>query len=262
MKVSLDYTKTLEENAGIYFDKAKKAKKKLEGLQEAIAKTEERLSKARKEHTQAEEHAEMEGKMAAIKKEWYEKFRWFYTSAGHLVIGGRDAQTNEIIIKKHTEEGDIVFHTDMAGSPFFIIKAGGEDVTEEELKEVAQATAAYSKAWTKGLSSTDVFWVRPDQVTKEAQAGEYLSTGSFMIRGKTNYIRFDEMAVAVGRKDLKVIGGPVSAVAKQTQYWTKIRQGDEKPGKIAKQVRKQIGGGDLDDIIRFLPAGGVRMAKK
>jgi len=52
------------------------------------------------------------------KREWFEKFRWFYSSEGFLVVGGRDATTNEILIKKHTDKDDLVFHTDAINAIF------------------------------------------------------------------------------------------------------------------------------------------------
>ena len=51
------------------------------------------------------------------KREWYEKFHWFFSSEGFLCVGGKDATSNEVIIKKHLEKNDLVLHTDMAGSP-------------------------------------------------------------------------------------------------------------------------------------------------
>ncbi|MBW2992911.1 DUF814 domain-containing protein, partial [Candidatus Woesearchaeota archaeon] len=125
------------------------------------------------------------------KKEWYEKFRWFYSSEGFLCIGGRDATTNEIVVKKHTEPNDIIFHTEMAGSPFFIIKTKGKRPDKQTLEECAQATASYSKAWKLGIASTDTFYVKPDQVTKEAKTGEFIARGAFMIYGKKNFINAD-----------------------------------------------------------------------
>ena len=263
MKITLDYTKTLEQNASVYFDKAKKAKKKLVGLKEAMEITNKKLEKAEVEKTKAEQQAEIDMEISKhkAKKEWYEKFRWFHTSKGHLVIGGRDATTNEIVIKKHTDKEDAVFHTDMAGSPFFVVKLGEDSITDEEKEEVAQATASYSRAWSKGLGSSEVFCVSPEQVTKEAQAGESLPKGAFMIRGKTEYIRFDGMSVAIGFKDSKLIGGPVKSISPQTKTYIKIVQGDDKPGKIAKTIRSKLKGGDLDEIIRFLPAGNVGISK-
>lgn len=256
--IELDIKKSLEENASTYFEKAKKAKKKIEGAKIALEKAGEKLK-------DLEEKKEVEIKAAEAKKEktkrkpqWYEKFRWFRTSEGFLVIGGRDATTNEIVVKKHTLPDDIVFHTDMSGSPFFILKTEDKKPSEKSLKEVADATCSFSRAWKLGLGSQKVFHVNPDQVTKEAKAGEYLTKGSFMIKGKTNYID-NQINAAVGiADDGSVMGGPVEAVKKHCKEYVELQQGGEKTSAIAKKILKKIGG-DLDDIIRVMPSGGCRI---
>ena len=257
-EVVLDINKSLEENASDYYESAKKIKKKIEGAKEAILRTEEKISKLEKQKAKIKVEAP---KIKVIrKKEWYEKFRWFYSSEGFLCIGGRDATTNEIVIKKHMEALDIVFHTDMAGSPFFIIKTEGKPVGEITLNEVAQATAAYSRAWKTGIATTDVFYVKPEQVSKEAQSGEFMGKGAFMIRGKTTYIHPD-IKIAIGIKEGQVIGGPIDAIKKNSDKFVVLIQGEEKTSKIAKEIEKKLGGGEIDDIIRFMPAGGVKLLK-
>lgn len=259
VKIILDIDKSIEENASAYYDKAKKIKKKIEGAKEALARSLEKFDKLEKKQQKLEKEEKPEEK-AARKKEWYEKFRWFYSSEGFLCIGGRDATTNEIIVKKHMDKEDVVFHTDMAGSPFFIIKTKGKKVGEMTLEEAAQATAAYSKAWKAGLTTTDVFYVKPEQVSKEAQSGEYMAKGAFMIRGKTTYIHPD-IKIAVGIKDGQIMGGPVSAIEKNSEKFVVVVQGKDKASDIAKKARKELGGGELDEIIRFLPSGGARLQK-
>src|SRR3989338_1378632 len=129
-KLTLDLTKSVEENASDYFEKAKKIKKKIKGAEDALKQHIRKLNEleAKQEKSDAEEAKKSE--VQQRKKEWYEKFRWFLSSDGFLVVGGRDATSNEVVVKKHMEKGDLVFHTDMAGSPFFIIKAEGKDVPE------------------------------------------------------------------------------------------------------------------------------------
>src|SRR3989338_3954767 len=117
--IELDLKKSIEENASLYYDKAKKLKKKRAGALKALEESRKKLALLEKEQLQEAEKP----KKIARKLEWYEKFRWFVTSTGFFVIGGRDATTNEIIIKKHTEDNDVVFHTDLSGSPFFVIKS-------------------------------------------------------------------------------------------------------------------------------------------
>lgn len=35
------------------------------------------------------------------KSAWYERFNWFISSENYLVISGRDAQQNELIVKRY-----------------------------------------------------------------------------------------------------------------------------------------------------------------
>jgi len=249
-KIEIDLNKSIEENAGRYFDRAKKAKKKKQGAGEALEKSLKKLEKIKKERPAEKEKT----KKKDVKREWYEKFRWFISSEGFLCIGGRDATSNEIVIKKHTEKHDIVFHTDMAGSPFFVVKTKGKKVGKATLEEAAQATASYSRAWRLGVAVLDVFYVKPEQVSKKTKSGEYMPKGAFMIYGKTTYLR-PELRLAVGIKDGRIIAGPVGAVKKNADKYVIIEQGREKASALAKKIKAKIGG-ELDDIIRMLPAGG------
>jgi predicted ribosome quality control (RQC) complex YloA/Tae2 family protein len=263
-RIELDIKKSVPENAEVYFDKAKKAKKKIKGAETTLNKYKDKLEILRlKKQVRKEEEEERRAEEASKEKrkpEWYEKFRWFISSEGFLVIGGRDATTNEIVVKKHTDKDDVVFHTDMAGSPFFIIKTEGKKPGDATLQETANATFTFSKAFKLGLMDANVFWVTPDQVTKEAQAGEYLPKGAFMIRGKTNYIH-PKPDIAVGMTSAKAImGGPVAAVKKHCKDYVELRQGKEKSSAIAKKIRAKIGGA-IDDIIRVMPSGGIEIKK-
>ena len=99
MRVTLAVAKSLEKNAEKYFEKAKKARKKVEGAKEAIEKTRKKMELVKKAAAKEQKEEEVKQKARARKKKWYEKFRWFITSDGFLVVGGRDATSNEIVIK-------------------------------------------------------------------------------------------------------------------------------------------------------------------
>ncbi len=257
-KITIDIKKSIEQNAAVYFEKAKKSKKKLDGAKKAFKKSQDKLNllnEKKKKIVLSEKITEK----PVRKKEWYEKFRWFFSSEGFLCIGGRDATTNDIIIKKHADKEDIVFHTDMAGSPFFVIKANNKKTGPKTMEEAAQATASYSRAWRLGLSSLEVFYVKPEQLTKEANSGEYIGKGAFMVKGKTNYIH-PILEVAIGIKDSMIIGGPVNAVKVNSEKFVIIKQGKEKTSEIAKKIKKIIGG-NIDEITLFIPAGGSKIQK-
>mgnify|MGYP001342873002 FL=1 len=257
-RLVLDLKKSIEENASDYFEKAKKAKKKIKGAEEALQQSMKKLRDLEEKKKKLESEEEKEAPKR--KKEWYEKFRWFKSSDGFLVIGGRDATSNEVVIKKHTGKNDLVLHTDLAGSPFFVIKNNNKKIPESTIKEAADATCTFSKVWKLGLQTTDVFYVNPDQVSKKTKAGEYMGKGAFMIYGKTNYIE-NKINLAVGiTKDRAIMSGPIDAIKKNCEKYIILGQGNEKVSSIAKKINYKLGKGmDLDEIIRALPAGNFKL---
>lgn len=268
VKLVLDIRKSVEGNAAVYFEKAKKARKKLEGAKAALDRTQRKLQQllSEKEASDSEYAAAAERKTVAVmsrSKEWYEKFRWFTSSEGFLCIGGRDATTNEIIIKKHTDSNDLVFHTELAGSPFFVIKSSSHEgvIGPATIEEAAIATAGYSRAWKAGLQSVDVYYVKPEQVSKEARAGEYLTKGAFMVYGKKNPVPV-RLGLSVGVTSTgKIMGGPAAAVSASCGKYVKLVQGDSKPSDAAKKIAKilSLSTSHLDEIIRAMPAGEFKV---
>jgi len=267
---NLNLKLSAQENAADYYEKAKKAKDKIEGIKKAMEQTMVKLEKARLEALKKMEAASKPLPLKR-KKEWYEKFRWFISSEGFLVIGGRDASTNETLIKKYLEPHDLVFHADIVGSPFVVIKTGGKAPAERTINEAAQFTASYSRAWREGLRALDVYWVKPEQVKKAAPSGQYLSKGSFMIYGTKNYVKNVPLEVAIGVKrennHFKVIGGPVEAIAKQTSLYVKIVPGKDSSGRLAKYIRNRLASMasneerneilriPIEDFQAFIPSG-------
>jgi predicted ribosome quality control (RQC) complex YloA/Tae2 family protein len=254
MKISLDLTKSVEKNAEVYYKKAKKSKKKLDGAEKALLFSKDKLIKIEKGMVKQEKKIQQQRKPKR-KKVWFEKFRWFYTSEGFHVIAGRDATTNEIIIKKHTDKEDIVFHSELPGSPFAVIKTEGKKPGKISLEEVAQFTACYSKAWKSGRGLADIFYVTPDQVTKTTKSGEYIGKGSFMVYGKKEFIT-PELKLFIGKMDNgMVMSGPETAVKEHCKKYLEIIQGKEKTSAIAKKIKAKLDIDDLDDIIKVIPVG-------
>jgi predicted ribosome quality control (RQC) complex YloA/Tae2 family protein len=204
------------------------------------------------------------------KQAWYEKFRWFLTSEGRMAVGGRDAQTNSVLINRHMEENDVVYHADLFGSPFFVLK-GGREQEEPEVRQVAQATVAFSSAWKTGLGSADAYWVTPDQVSTAAPSGEYLPRGSFAIKGKKNFVTKNIVELAVGLDGAgRVVAGPEDAIKKQCPRYVVLKPHREKGSDTAKRVLKDLhtmyGSTSLpitvDDVLRALPAGGGKVVRR
>ena len=255
-RLVLDLKKSVEQNASDYFEKAKKIKRKIKGAEEALEQNLRKLKELEQKKEKFEAEEEIKKEAVARKKEWYEKFRWFFSSDGFLVIGGRDATSNEVVIKKHTDASDRVLHTDMAGSPFFVIKSDGKKIPETTIKEAADATCTFSRAWKLGLQSSEVFYVSPEQVSKKTKAGEYMGKGAFMVYGKSNYVA-NKVNLAVGiTKEHAIMSGPLEAIEKNCEKYVVLKQGNEKVSGIAKKINYKLSGNlDLDEIIRALPAG-------
>lgn len=263
MEIKLNLRKTLEETANEYFEKAKKLRRKAAGARKTVdehRKKLEQLEKKREKEIAKLMKQKQESRKRTAPKEWYEKFRWFVSSEGFLCIGGRDATTNELVIKKHTDADDAVFHTDMAGSPFFVIKTAGKKPGEKTLQETADATAIFSKGWKIGLAGMEVFSVKPEQVSKKAQSGEYMTKGSFMIRGKRTKYR-GKMEAAVGLLESgRAMCGPESAVRSNCKEFAILSQGKDKPSDCAKEIAKKLKV-HVDDILPLLPAGTCEVKK-
>jgi len=251
MKAELDINKSAGENADDLFKRAKKLEGKATAAVSAVADLEKRIAELEVDDAKPIEVHETR----LVKRKWFEKFRWFESSVGKLIIGGRDATTNEIAIKKHTTPDSIVFHADVTGSPFFVAPA---DATGQELIETAIATASYSRAWKKGIGELEVYYMPASQVSKTTKAGEFMGKGAFMFYGSRKFMKA-KLEIAVGFSD-RLIAGPVSAVAAHTKNYVVILPGSNKVSAVAKQIRTKLGvKATLDDIIRFLPPGDCEL---
>jgi len=268
--IPLNLRRSIQDNAANYYAMAKKAEKKLEGAERALKETQIKMEELKRQLIKQAE--ETQKPMAKRRKElWYEKFRWFYSSEGFLVIGGRDATTNEILIKRHVEPHDMVFHADILGAPFVLIKTEGKKPTDQTVREAAQLAASYSSAWREMLGTVDVYWVSPKQLSKSPPPGQYLKKGSFVIHGLKNHIRHVPLQTAIGIKvkneHSKVIGGPPEAIMKQTTIHVKIVPGNQTSSELAKEIRyllarqvpqdmqRRIFEIPLEEIQRFIPLG-------
>jgi predicted ribosome quality control (RQC) complex YloA/Tae2 family protein len=266
--LELDFRKSLAENAGTYYEKSKVAKRKISGVQEAMKKI-----KGKMEKEPAIEKIEKLVRFEKKEKKWFEKFRWFRTSDGLLVVGGKDATSNEVLIKKHAEAHDLVLHSLVQGAPFVVIKAEGKAISDAAKKEAAEFAAAYSKAWQSRLGTADVYCITPDQVSKQAKPGEYLAKGAFMIYGEREWFRNTELKVAIGVKidrqhqSAEVLSGPVSSVKTNADYAITVRPGDKKAPDLARVIkslliknakendRSFIGAIPLDAFQKLIPLG-------
>jgi len=205
-------------------------------------------------------------KMEQVKQvKWFESFRWLVTSESFLAIGGRDSGSNSLLIRKKMEKEDLVFHAEVTGSPFFLLKKG-KDAGQASIFETAAATVCYSRAWREGLTAADAYFVQPDQVKLGAPAGMYMARGSFMIEGQRNYVKNIRLILGVGVTKLdgkpRACSGPTSSISKYSPIIVEIVPGGMKPLATAKKIMKLIEQHvvniqlpAVDEFVRVLPPG-------
>ncbi len=266
----IDFRKSVADNANIFYTKAKKAAAKLQGAKQAYQKM---LKQKDEVELETKLIGQKEKKLIEKrKKQWYEKFHWFISSDGFLVIGGRDLKTNELIVKKYMEKDDIFIHAAFHGAPVVVIKTQGKDVSEQTLKEAAQFEVTFSSAWKMQYGQADAYWVNAMQVTQTPPSGEYLRKGSFIIRGERNYFKNIPLKLMVGvkfeDKFAIIMSGPPTAIKKHTEINVEIKFGDKSNAQLAKLIKERflkvcsnqhkkqlIQNLPLDEIQRSLPGG-------
>ncbi|MCS7144188.1 MAG: NFACT family protein [Archaeoglobaceae archaeon] len=263
LEFEIDFSKSIYENAEIYYEKAKKAKEKLDGLKVAMEKTIEEIQKAESKGLKVDFSVKR-------KREWFEEYRWFITSDGFIAIGGRNAKMNAEIVSKRLESKDLFFHTQTPGAPVVVLKRG-QEAPETSIKETAEFSAIYSSLWKEGKHSGEVYYVKPEQVLRSAKSGEYLPKGSFYIVGERNYITVElKCAIGVEIEKMRVIGGPVNAVKKYADYYVELEIGDKSQEELSVEIAKSLAekAGENaylvkaiakpDEIVKFLPLGKSR----
>ncbi len=267
-KVKLYLNKSLGENAEIYYEKAKKFRHKYEGALKAYEDTKRKLNEVEK---LIEEEMKKELNVRKIerrKKKWFEKFRWFVSSEGFLVLAGKDASTNEILIKRHMSDKDLYCHADVYGAPHVVIK-DGQRAGEKTIFEACQFAVSMSRAWSQGLYSADAYWAYPEQVTKQAPSGEYLGKGAFMVYGKRNWLHGLPLKLAVGVINYEgedyVVCAPVEAIKAHTKRYIVIRPGRLKKGELVKKIKGILERWGYrvreEDLNAILPPGGGDIAE-
>lgn len=303
MTIPLDATMGVEKNADQRYKEAKRIKSKKEGALEAIENTREELAALRQ---RKEEHATDDGEPDHNNDEdqsgdppqtapdwvnrssvpirttdpWYDRFRWFHTSDDFLVIGGRNADQNEELVKKYMNSNDLFFHSQAHGGPVTILKAAGPseaardvEIPDRSREEAAQFAVSYSSVWKDGRFAGDAYEVTPDQVSKTPESGEYIEKGGFVIRGDRTYHRNVSAEVAVGIQCeplTRVIGGPVDTIRQIAATTIHLRPGKYAQNDAAKRCYREFRSRFTDEsfvrkvaspdkIAEFLPGGGSEM---
>jgi predicted ribosome quality control (RQC) complex YloA/Tae2 family protein len=265
VQIDIVVDEDVPQNAEKYYHKAKVMKAKAEGAERALALSLKKMNE--EQGLELKRTGPEKSRTKKKKPRWYERYRWFFSTEGFLVIGGRDADTNEELVKKYLEPRDVFLHADVHGAPAVIVKSQGKEISEVTLSEAAQFAVSYSSIWKQGLGSGRCYWVYPKQVSKTPESGEHVPKGAFIIRGERHY-KESAAQLAIGVHDEKIVGGPVSAIANIARHFVVIEPGKYNPSDLAKMISREllaIAREDqrkslrkiiaVDEVVKFLPSG-------
>ncbi|GBL41504.1 uncharacterized protein MJ1625 [Nitrosarchaeum sp.] len=268
-KIKVDSKSSLQSIASVLFNEAKRKSGAIKSIEQIKNNTQKKLTKLQ---STAKTEKDSVSFAEIRKKNWYERYRWFFTSDGILAIGGRDAPSNSAVVRKHLGKNDKIFHADIFGSPFFILK-DAENPSTASMNEVAHATVCFSRAWREGMYGVSAYWVEPEQVKKSAPSGQFLPKGSFSIEGQRNFVKISTLKLAVGilpqGDDYVVTCGPPETIKKNSICYAIIEPHGADMVDSAKKIRleflkleeeitKKI---NIDDFVRALPAGASQITE-
>ncbi|MHC1637518.1 MAG: NFACT family protein, partial [Candidatus Nezhaarchaeales archaeon] len=95
-RLSLKPHESLMANISRLYDELKELKRKIDAGNKALRELEDKLAKIIKDKSVIVEEIEDKIRVRREPRHWYERFLWFKSSDGFLVIGGKDATQNEV----------------------------------------------------------------------------------------------------------------------------------------------------------------------
>jgi predicted ribosome quality control (RQC) complex YloA/Tae2 family protein len=260
IEVKLDFRKTVSKNAEKAYRDSKKLQEKLKGAGEALKNTKYEIKTL-----EEKDIIKKEKEIKSEKQFWFERFRWFISAEGNVVIAGKDAKSNEQVVKKYLKEGDRYVHADVHGAPSCVVKSKDVNdnkilISEKTLEEACIFAVSYSKAW-KQFAISQAYWVLPEQVSKTPQSGEFIPKGAFVIRGKRNYFKCN-IEVAIGEIEInginKVMGGPIESVKARSNKYVILKSGITKKSVIANKL-SEVFNASSQGIEKVLPPGDINI---
>ena len=281
-QVMLELDATVHQNAQRYFEAARKQKNKTSGAVEALAETERKLKRARKNEAKQKASGKL-NRLKRSKRMWFEQHRWGMVEGGHLIVGGKDAKGNDAVVKKHLSGDDMYLHADLHGAPSCSLRAAQgfaleerrpshlpadipayrlvdkleeTNLSEAKLQQAAVLALSWSRAWNGGGAHGTVYSVKPAQVSKSAQTGEFVGKGAFVIRGQRTW--YKDMDVRIGIGIIAVNGVPmvVSGTPDHIQAvcprYAILSPGMTKKDQLANAIYRNTGL-STDDLLAALP---------
>ncbi|KYK60654.1 serologically defined colon cancer antigen 1 [Drechmeria coniospora] len=201
LTVDINLTMSPWGNAREYHDQRRSAAVKQEKTQlqatKALKSTEQKINEDLKKGLKQEKAL-----LQPIRTQmWFEKFIWFISSDGYLVIGGKDPAQNEMLYRRYLRKGDVYCHADLKGASSIVIKNNpstpGAPIPPATLSQAGSLAVCSSEAWDS-KAGMGAWWVNADQVSKSATTGDFLPIGSFMVKGEKNFLPPAQLLLGLG----------------------------------------------------------------
>lgn len=262
--VPLQRDRPARESGQALYEEAKRAQSKLAGAEAALRESEGRLAAP----IPAVARPKAPARSERPKARWFERYRWFISTEGAIVVAGRDASSNDTVVKRHLKEGDVYVHADLHGAASVVVKhpeAGAPPLTETTYREAGQWAVAFSKAWRAGLASASAFWVTPDQVSKAGESGEFVARGAWVVRGTKHVMRDLPTELALGTIDYegetRWTVAPPEAVRRRGVVRVLLTPGDDRD-RSKREVELSRDLGIPRPVLQsLLPAGGLTLRR-
>lgn len=188
-------------NARLYYEQKKtvavKEQKTLQSSVKALKNTERKISADLNKALKQEKEV-----LRPVRKPfWFEKFFFFISSEGYLVLGGRDITQTEILYSKYLKRGDVYVYADLRGAASVIVKnkssLSQSPIPPSTLAEAGTLAVVTSSAWeSKAVMSA--WWVPASEVSKISATGEYLPAGEFAILGQKRFLPPAQLLLGFG----------------------------------------------------------------
>jgi predicted ribosome quality control (RQC) complex YloA/Tae2 family protein len=251
------------------FEEAKRVQNKLGGALAAIQEAEARLEKLAGSPAPASLSKPLTTTGSRRRRDhWFARYRWFISSEGAVVVGGRDAASNDEVVKRHLKAGDIYLHADLHGAASVVVKhpaPGSPALSEATYREAGQWAVAFSKAWRAGLASASAFWVEYDQVSKAGASGEFVARGAWVIHGTKHILKDLPTELALGTVDYEGeslwTAAPPEALRRRGTVRVLLMPGVERERSEREvELARDLGIG-RSLLQSLLPAGGISVRR-
>ena len=164
----------------------------------------------------------------------YKNYRWFFTSNGSLVIGGKSDEQNELVLTNFLKPNYVIMHTSAPGSSFMIIQS--DKPSKNDIEETAIFTGCFSKQWKTGSKKINIDIFKGSQIYKIKS----MKTGTFGVKGDKKTIKIKpELILVIQNGKFRAVPSTI-----KEKKLAEIKQGnlskEEASEKLAKIIKDKF----------------------